>query len=126
MVYNFQSNYNYTTKIGQICPRVIFVHLFNILFLQFLSTICCLASVEVCLLFKGGFYSKAPSIQGRLLFKGAFYSRARSIQGRFLFKGAFYSRAPSIQGRLLFKGAFYSKAASIQLYNFLIFFYITI
>ena len=54
--------------------------------------------VDKCqLLFKGGFYSRAASIQGRLLFKGGFY---------LFFKENFcglYSRAASIQGRLLFK-----------------------
>ena len=27
MAYNFQSNYNYTTKIRQICSGIIFVHI---------------------------------------------------------------------------------------------------
>ena len=49
----------------------------------------------------------------RLLFEGGFYSRADSIQGRILFKGGFYSRAASIQGRRLFKVGFYSRTASI-------------
>ena len=55
------------------------------------------------LLFEGGFYPRAASIQGRLLSKGGFYLIASSIQGRLLSKGGFYSRAVSIQGRFLFK-----------------------
>ena len=74
------------------------------------------AACFVWLLFEGGYYSRAATIQGGLLFEGGYYSRGATIQGGLLFEGGYYSRAATIRGRLLFEGGvfFFGKPGEIK------------